>query len=215
MVEMLRVIREAETSKPSTKLSTADGLPTLAANRGTEPAKLTRMVRGELDWIVMKALAKDRGRRYETANGLARDLQRYLADEVVEARPPSSGYRLRKFLRRNKGRVVASATLILSLIAGVSAVAVVQAQAARDRAATATDRATREAWTTASVSAACREARERTDESWAVTDFPDRMQRATEAAGAAVRRADAYASGGAPTEAALLEPPSHRPVAAG
>jgi len=67
MLEMLRVIREQEPSKPSTKLSTAEGLPTLAANRGTEPAKLTKLVRGELDWIVMKALEKDRNRRYETA----------------------------------------------------------------------------------------------------------------------------------------------------
>src|SRR5882757_2682742 len=72
MLEMLRVIREQEPSKPSTKLSTAEGLPALAANRGTEPAKLSRLVRGELDWIVMKALEKDRSRRYETADGLAR-----------------------------------------------------------------------------------------------------------------------------------------------
>src|SRR5260370_4839127 len=89
MVEMLRMIREREPSKPSTKLSTADGLPTLAANRGTEPAKLTKMVRGELDWIVMKALEKDRNRRYDTANGFAMDIQRYLADEVVQPYPPS------------------------------------------------------------------------------------------------------------------------------
>src|SRR5215203_4099386 len=81
MLEMLRVIREQEPTKPSTKLSTAEGLPTLAANRGTEPAKLARLVRGELDWIVMKALEKDRNRRYATANGLAKDLERYLADE--------------------------------------------------------------------------------------------------------------------------------------
>ena len=90
MLEMLRVIREQEPSKPSTKLSTSEGLPTLAANRGTEPAKLTKLVRGELDWIVMKALEKDRRRRYETASGLARDIERYLADELVEARPPWS-----------------------------------------------------------------------------------------------------------------------------
>src|SRR5262249_54047295 len=75
MMEMLRVIREKEPCKPSTKLSTAESLPTLAANRGTEPAKLTRLVRGDLDWIVMKALEKDRIRRYETANGFAMDLQ--------------------------------------------------------------------------------------------------------------------------------------------
>src|SRR5262245_9384055 len=101
VLEMLRVIREQEPSKPSAKLSTAEGLPTLAVNRGTEPAKLTRLVRGELDWIVMKALEKDRNRRYETANGFAMDVQRYLADEAVLACPPSARYRLRKFVRRN------------------------------------------------------------------------------------------------------------------
>ncbi len=90
MLEMLRVIREQEPSKPSTKLSTADGLPTLAANRGMEPAKLTKLVRGELDWIVMKALEKDRSRRYDTANGFAMDVQRYLTDEPVLACPPSA-----------------------------------------------------------------------------------------------------------------------------
>src|SRR5207249_10650572 len=83
LLEMLRVIREREPTKPSAKLSTAEGLPTLAANRGTEPAKLTKLVRGELDWIVMTCLEKDRNRRYDTANGLARDLERYLHDEPV------------------------------------------------------------------------------------------------------------------------------------
>jgi serine/threonine protein kinase len=108
VLEMLRVIREQEPTKPSTKLSTAEALPTLAANRGTEPAKLKKLVRGELDWIVLKALEKDRNRRYETANGLARDVQRYLADEPVEACPPSRGYRLRKYARKYK-RVLATA----------------------------------------------------------------------------------------------------------
>src|SRR5947199_1662022 len=119
MLEMLWVIREQEPSKPSTKLSTADGLPTLAANRGTEPAKLTRLVRGELDWIVMKALEKDRSRRYETANGFAMDVQRYLADEAVQACPPSAGYRLRKFARRHKGPVLAASLVLLVLVAGI------------------------------------------------------------------------------------------------
>ena len=119
LLEMLRVIREQEPSKPSTKLSTAEGLPTLAANRGTEPAKLTKLVRGELDWIVMKALDKDRNRRYETANGFALDVQRYLADEPVQACPPSVGYRLRKFALRNKGPVIAAAVVVGTLIAGI------------------------------------------------------------------------------------------------
>src|SRR5262249_19513622 len=118
MLEMLRVIREEEPSKPSTKLSTAEGLPTLAANRGTEPAKLRKLVRGELDWIVMKALEKDRSRRYETANGFALDVQRYLADEPVQACPASVGYRLRKFVRKNRGPVIAAAVILLSVVGG-------------------------------------------------------------------------------------------------
>jgi eukaryotic-like serine/threonine-protein kinase len=119
MLEMLRVIREQEPSKPSTKLSTADGLPTLAVNRGTEPAKLTKLVRGELDWIVLKALEKDRNRRYETANGFAMDVERYLADEAVQACPPTAAYRLRKFVRRHKGPVLAGLLILLALLAGV------------------------------------------------------------------------------------------------
>src|SRR4029077_15768837 len=100
-----------EPPKPSTKLSTAEGLPTLAANRGTEPAKLTKLLRGELDWIVRKALGKDRNRRYETANAFARDVQRYLADEPVLACPPSPGYRLRKFVRRDKRAMATAGSL--------------------------------------------------------------------------------------------------------
>src|SRR5438128_12816 len=116
MLEMLRVIREQEPSKPSTKLSTAAGLPTLAANRGTEPAKLTKLVRGELDWIVMKALEKDRSRRYETANGFAMDVQRYLADESVLACPPSVGYRVRKFARRNKSGLAIAGLILVCIV---------------------------------------------------------------------------------------------------
>ena len=86
------MIREEEPPRPSMRLSSTDTLPSLATFRHTEPAKLKKLVRGELDWIVMKALEKDRTRRYETANGLARDIQRYLDDEVVEA--PSSQRRL-------------------------------------------------------------------------------------------------------------------------
>jgi eukaryotic-like serine/threonine-protein kinase len=90
LLEILRVVREEEPPKPSTKLSTADALPTLSANRGTEPRKLTGLLRSELDWIVMKALEKDRTRRYETANGFAADVLRYLAGEAVQAHPPST-----------------------------------------------------------------------------------------------------------------------------
>ncbi len=87
--EILRIIREEEPPKPSTRLSDSkDALPSISAQRQMEPEKLTRLVRGELDWIVMKALEKDRSRRYETANGLAADLQRYLNDEPVQRVPP-------------------------------------------------------------------------------------------------------------------------------
>src|SRR5687767_8669672 len=91
LLEVLRVIREEEPPKPSTRLAeSTDSLPAISAQRQTEPAKLTRLVRGELDWIVMKALEKDRNRRYETANVFAMDVQRYLADEPVLASPPSA-----------------------------------------------------------------------------------------------------------------------------
>ena len=116
VVEMLRVIREQEPSKPSAKLSTAEGLPTLAANRGTEPARLTKLVRGELDWIVMKALEKDRSRRYETANGFATDVQRHLADEPVQAGPPSTWYRFRKFTRRKKGALATAGAILFFVL---------------------------------------------------------------------------------------------------
>ncbi len=119
IVEMLRMVREVDPPRPSTKLSTAGTLPNIAANRSIEPAKLSKLLKGELDWVVMKSQEKDRNRRYETANGLARDLQRYLADEVVEARPPSRGYRFRKFVRRHKGQVIAASLVLLSLFAGV------------------------------------------------------------------------------------------------
>ena len=92
--ELLRLVREEEPPRPSTRLSEMkEALPAISARRQTEPAKLTRMVRGELDWIVMKALEKDRNRRYETANAFAQDLQRFLEDEPVQACPPSAGYR--------------------------------------------------------------------------------------------------------------------------
>jgi WD40 repeat protein/serine/threonine protein kinase len=124
VLEMLRVIREQEPTRPSTKLSTADGLPALAANRGTEPGKLRRLVKGELDWIVMKALEKDRTRRYETANAFALDVQRYLTDEPVQACPPSVGYRLRKLARRHKTAMTTVAAVLLAALLAVGSLAV-------------------------------------------------------------------------------------------
>jgi serine/threonine protein kinase len=118
--ELLRRIREEEPPKPSARLGeTKASLGSIAAQRQTEPGKLTKLVRGELDWIVMKALEKDRSRRYETASAFAADVQCYLNDEPVVACPPSVGYRLRKSLRRNKGPVLAATLLFLALLGGV------------------------------------------------------------------------------------------------
>src|SRR4026209_1853842 len=93
--EILRMIKEEEPPKPSTRLSeSGEALASISAQRQMEPAKLTKLMRGELDWIVMKPLEKDRNRRYETANGFAADVQRYLNDEPAQACPPSAGARL-------------------------------------------------------------------------------------------------------------------------
>jgi serine/threonine protein kinase len=121
LTEMLRIIKEEEPPKPSTRLTESkESLASLAAQRRIEPAKLARAVRGELDWIVMKCLEKDRTRRYETADGLARDVERHLDDEPVEACPPSAGYRARKFLRRHKGPVLAAALVLLAMLFGMA-----------------------------------------------------------------------------------------------
>jgi len=114
--ELLRIIREEEPPKPSTRLSTTDELPSIAASRKTEPRKLSGLVRGELDWIVMKALEKDRSRRYETANGFAMDVQRYLADEPVQACPPSAVCRFGKFARRNQVPLAMAGLILLILV---------------------------------------------------------------------------------------------------
>src|SRR5207244_8075975 len=100
--EILRMIKEEQPPRPSTRLrESGTALASISAQRHMEPAKLTKLVRGELDWIVIKALEKDRNRRYATANSLALDVQRYLADETVQACPPSVSYRLQKFARKH------------------------------------------------------------------------------------------------------------------
>src|SRR4051794_1525345 len=104
--EIRRIIKEEDPPKPSTRLTSLGAiLAAVSAQRGTAPARLSKLVRGELDWIVMRCLEKDRTRRYETVAGLARDVQHYLADEAVEARPASIGYRLSKVYRRNRAAV--------------------------------------------------------------------------------------------------------------
>ncbi|MBN1852013.1 MAG: protein kinase [Pirellulales bacterium] len=133
--ELLRIIREEEPPRPSTRLSTSQSLPAIAAKRQIEPKKLGPLVRGELDWIVMKALEKDRTRRYETANGLAADIRRYLADEPVIACPPSAAYRLRKLVRKNRKAVTLSMVFSLMLAVCIAVVGVSIGWAARDKAA--------------------------------------------------------------------------------
>jgi WD40 repeat protein len=118
--EIVRLIKEEEPPRPSVRLSTSGALAKVAAARKTEPGKLSRLVRGELDWIVMRCLEKGRERRYETASGLARDIERYLGDEPVEARPPSAGYRLRKFARRHGGPVAAGVTIAALVVLGAA-----------------------------------------------------------------------------------------------
>jgi serine/threonine protein kinase/tetratricopeptide (TPR) repeat protein len=118
--EILRRIREEEAPRPSTRLSESrEALAAIAARRQTEPARLARLVRGELDWIAMKALEKDRTRRYETANGLARDIRRYLDGDPVEAGPPSATYRMGKFARKHRTALATVATFTGLLVAGV------------------------------------------------------------------------------------------------
>jgi serine/threonine protein kinase/tetratricopeptide (TPR) repeat protein len=143
MTEVLRLIREEEPPKPSTRVSDSkDNLPSISAQRKLEPARLSQELRGDLDLIVMKCLEKERGRRYETANGLARDIERFLGDEPVEASPPSKSYRLRKFTRKYRRLLatIGAFIVLLAVGAGLSAWQAVVARAAEREALSARDR---------------------------------------------------------------------------
>jgi WD40 repeat protein/serine/threonine protein kinase len=134
--EFRRIIREEEPAKPSTRISTlAQASIAVSANRQSDPKRLSQLFRGELDWIVMKALEKARSRRYETASAFAADVQRYLDDEPVLACPPSAGYRLRKFVRRNQRALATLALLGVMLLVAVLALGVsyVRTKAALER----------------------------------------------------------------------------------
>jgi serine/threonine protein kinase/tetratricopeptide (TPR) repeat protein len=118
--EMRRIIREEEPPKPSERLTTLGQAATTASmKRATDPIRLTQLLRGELDWIVMKALEKDRNRRYDNAGALAADVQRYMKHEAVHACPPTLGYQIRKFVRRHRGPVLAVSLVLLTLVAGI------------------------------------------------------------------------------------------------
>ena len=119
--DIQRMIREQDPPKPSTRISTAGRrLTIVAAHRSETPQRLHQLVRGDLDLIVMKALEKDRTRRYETAAGFANDIERYLNDEPVKACPPSTTYRMWKFYRRNRSLVTAASLLAAMLVIGIA-----------------------------------------------------------------------------------------------
>ncbi|MCA9286329.1 MAG: serine/threonine protein kinase [Phycisphaerales bacterium] len=134
--EMMRIIREVVPERPSTRLSALGetAMRTAAQRHMADARGLTLQLRGDLDWIVMKCLEKDRNRRYETANGLAADVVRHLANEPVAARPPSAAYRLRKFVRRNRAGVIAGAALLAVLVLGIVGTSAGMAWAFRERA---------------------------------------------------------------------------------
>ncbi|MBS0197192.1 MAG: serine/threonine protein kinase [Planctomycetes bacterium] len=178
--EIQRIIREVEPPKPSTRLSANTGtIAGVAAQRHTEPRRLGMVIRGELDWIVMKALEKDRTRRYETANGLAMDIRRYLSGEAVVAAPPSTAYRFKKFVRRNRVMVAAGAAVGAALVLGMvgtiwqARVAAAQRDLARSEAARAV--------------AAEAEAHRRADELLRVADFQGAMLAQVDPAAAGVK----------------------------
>jgi serine/threonine protein kinase/Flp pilus assembly protein TadD len=127
--EMRRIIREEEPPKPSTRISTlGQAASTVSTQRQSDPKRLSQLCRGELDWIVMKALEKDRNRRYESASAFAADVQRYLADEAVQACPPSVGYRFRKFARRNRAALIPAALILLGMALAVVVLAISNAR---------------------------------------------------------------------------------------
>jgi tetratricopeptide (TPR) repeat protein/tRNA A-37 threonylcarbamoyl transferase component Bud32 len=134
LAEIQRIIREVEPEKPSTRLSTLKQTAPDGARRPEDTGRLSAIVRGDLDWIVMKAMEKDRSRRYETASGLAADVKRHLAGEAVVAAPPSRAYRARKFVRRHRAGVMAASLVVLSLAAGVVGTTIGLVRAERQRA---------------------------------------------------------------------------------
>jgi tetratricopeptide (TPR) repeat protein len=159
--EMRRIIREEEPPKPSTRISTlGQAATTVSAQRRSDPKQLSRLFRGELDWIVMRALEKDRNRRYESASAFAADVQRYLHDEPVQACPPSAWYRFGKFARRNR-TALAGAGLVLFCIAVLGGGG---GWVVRDRAAREKVRRDREAETGRAAAQALDDARHRLDE---------------------------------------------------
>jgi serine/threonine protein kinase/tetratricopeptide (TPR) repeat protein len=196
LFEVLRLVREEEPPRPSTRLSTTDELPSIAASRGLEPKRLTGLMRGELDWIVMKALEKDRARRYETASAFATDVQRYLHDEPVQACPPSKWYRFRKFTRRNKARLaVAGLILLFILLLGAGA-----AWYQHERSVRAVALAVRRGETDRAVTAAVVQAETLLAEGNRQSDRPERWHATARLAQVALEKAEELLAQGVATE---------------
>jgi serine/threonine protein kinase/Tfp pilus assembly protein PilF len=190
--EMQRVIREEDPPRPSTRVSTlGHAAATVSTNRQSDWQKLARLMRGELDWIVMKALEKDRGRRYETASAFAADVQRYLANEPVLACPPSAWYRFRKFSQRNRASLsVFGLVLFFVVLMGSGAGWFVR------------DRAARRARLNVEVEHSLNEATRAREQALTQTDNPVRWEAALAEAASALNRARGLAS----QDAAALEP---------
>jgi serine/threonine protein kinase/tetratricopeptide (TPR) repeat protein len=183
--EIRRIIREEEPPRPSTRISTlGQAAATVSMQRKSDPKRLSQLFRGELDWIVMKCLEKDRNRRYETANGFAMDVQRYLADEPVLACPPSARYRLRKFARRNRGGLAVAGLVLCLLVLLGSGIG----WAVRDRSAREAEAARQQGERQAKVAG-------QVESIFAEVDRLEREQKWPEAL-AAARRAEAAVAGG-------------------
>ncbi len=201
--EIRRIIREEEPVKPSTRISTlGEVAATVSANRQSDPKKLGRLMRGELDWIVMKALDKDRNRRYQTANDFAQDVQRFLNDEPVQACPPSASYRLRKLARRHKAALGVTGLVLFFLVLIGSGFG----WAIRDRAAREADlaqsNAARQAKLNREIEHALDDAAKARDLALKLTDKPYGWGAALAAAGSELKRAQGLAS----QDESVLEP---------
>ena len=133
LIEIQRILREEQPQRPSLRISTSDNATIVANRRRLDADSLQRRLRGDLDWIVMKALEKDRTRRYAAASDLAADVRRHLRDEPVQASPPSAAYRLRKFLARNRATVASAAVIALALVGGIVGTSLSLLEAARQR----------------------------------------------------------------------------------
>jgi tetratricopeptide (TPR) repeat protein/serine/threonine protein kinase len=197
--EMCRIIREEEPPRPSARLGTLLDAVSRAAQRQSEPRRLRLVLRGELDWIVMKCLDKDRNRRFETANGLARDVERYLHDEPVLACPPSTVYRLRKFTRRNKRVLVSLGLLAIMLLTVVAVVAGSAGWVVRDQ-------AVRQARLNDKVETAVQDSSGHADRALTLIDRPAQWEAALAEASADLKRAKGLAAG----EEGLLDPDLRR-----